>query len=615
MVNLDLNYAVTANALRPIDAQLANHLSILTGEKSPEVLLAAALVSQRIGVGDVCLDLENCQAIPFFQLPDATGKLPKIPPINTWHQKLINSPLVGTPHKRRPLILDQQRLYLERYWQFENKLATALEARLGTWNANIDPVLLITGLERLFPPDTTTAINWQKIAAAMAVLRPFCVISGGPGTGKTHTVTAILALLIEQAFAQSSQQTLRIALGVPTGKAAARLTQSIRERKKFLPITAQVAAAIPDEAVTLHRLLKFRPGHCEPIHGPELPLPLDILVVDEASMLDLPMMARVLAALPKSAHLILLGDRHQLASVEVGTVLGDLCGRTIAPLNYNLSLSKKLQDIAKVTVPVSIEKRLPIIADHQVVLQKSHRFKEKSGIGALARAVNAGNGEAALNILADPNYPDVVLIDANALADLLRERMILVYSQIVAAPTAKIALEAFNELRVLCAVREGPYGVTAMNRLIEKLLVRAGLLQIDRAMYSGRPLMITANDYNQRLYNGDIGLVFPDPKDTSILQAYFDTQEGVRHIFPTRVPAHESVYAMTVHKSQGSEFDQVILVLPEAEQRILNRELIYTGLTRAKKQVLLVAKPEIITKAIARVVTRASGLFTRLWQC
>ncbi|KOR30100.1 hypothetical protein TI03_00410 [Achromatium sp. WMS1] len=607
--------------MRSIDVQLSKYLSALTGETRFEVLLAVALVSQRIASGDVCLDLKRCTETPFFQLPDTAGKLPKPLPFKVWSHMLLDSPLVGSPGTWRPLILDHHRLYLERYWQFENKLAVALESRFGTWNTEIDSTLLIAGLNRFFPPKNETSrpqqIDWQRIAAAVAVLRPFCVISGGPGTGKTHTVTAILALLIEQALAHVPRQTLRIALGVPTGKAAARLTQSIRERTVALKLDPEVTAIIPDEALTLHRLLGFRPGYCEPRYGTEFPLPLDVLVVDEASMLDLPMMARVLSALPQKARLILLGDRHQLASVEAGTVLGDLCGRGVQ-LSHSVTLSDKLQSYAQINIPVVVsDRKLSAIADHQVVLDKSHRFGPDSSIGALAKAVNNGDVKDALHILADHKYPDVTLISSgwSTLEDLLRERIVPVYHQVLNAETPKDALEAFNKIRVLCAVRGGPFGITAMNQLIEKLLAKAGILHLDkhRPMYLGRPLMVTANDYAQRLYNGDVGLVLPNLNKSATLLAFFDTQEGVRPVLPARVPPHESVYAMTVHKSQGSEFDEVILVLPEKEQRILTRELIYTGLTRAKKRVLLVAKPEIVTTAISRVITRASGLFDRLW--
>jgi exodeoxyribonuclease V alpha subunit len=620
-----LDIAVKLGALRPIDAHFAHQMVAISRDTRPEILWATALVSQRVGEGDVCLDLHRGANFPLFQLEGLAGHL--IPPSPAaWQRMLADSPLVGAPGARTPLILDSGgRLYLERYWQFEQRLATAIKARIGAWSEGVDRERLADGLNRLFPRQDA-AIDWQKVAAALAVLRPFCVISGGPGTGKTRTVAAILALLVEQhcnsGLNDSPRQALRIALSAPTGKAAARLTQSIRETTTQLEIDPDIADAIPDTALTLHRLLGFRPGRCEPRYGAAERLPLDVLVVDEASMVDLPLMARLLAALPIHARLILLGDRDQLASVEAGTVLSDLCGRG-ASGGYSAALCSALEQTAKLHIPPA-DTALPAIADHWVVLQRNYRWEptdhpvgDTRAIGILAQAVNRGDAAAALRVLEDPNHRDVerLSVPAEQLPALLEERVLPIYQTLFQGGDPSTALEVLNRLRILCAVREGPFGVNTLNRLVEAALVRAGFIPPGTTMYAGRPLMITTNDHAQRLYNGDIGVLLADPNAHHALRAFFAAPEGgIRRVLPARLPPHETVYAMTVHKSQGSEFADILIVLPEANSRVLTRELIYTGITRARRRVTLVAQPQRLTHAIGQVVARSSGLFDRLWR-
>jgi exodeoxyribonuclease V alpha subunit len=602
-----LQSAMHRNTLRAVDYHFARHMETLAGEANEELVLAAALASHRVGEGDVCVDLAQCGDFPLFQ---AQGPTPRValPPVDEWVRSLRRSSVVGQPGERAPLILDGQgRLYLGRYWHFERSLADAIAQRIRTWVPGVDHRRLRQGLDRLFPANGE--IDWQRVAAAVAVLRPLCVISGGPGTGKTRTVTSILALLMEQADGPPP----RLALAAPTGKAAARLTESIRGAKAGLKLSAETAARIPEEAVTLHRLLGFRPGRANPRYGRDNPLHLDLLVVDEASMVDLPLMARLFEALPPQARVILLGDKDQLASVEAGMVLGDICGRG-AWSGYSEEACRALNKAAGLTLEAAPESG-PAIADHIVVLRKSWRFREDSGIGALARAVNRGDEDGAIRVLEDGAYPDVSREDPSSktLSRLIMGDVIPACSEVLSASDPESALRALNRMRVLCAVREGPYGVRSLNRQIELALVNEGLIERAGEMYAGRPVMMTTNDHAQRLYNGDVGLVLADPASRGALRVFVETAEGVRRILPSRLPPHETVYAMTVHKSQGSEFNEVLMVLPDAESRVLTRELLYTGITRAQRRVSLLGSNQRFRESVTRRVRRSSGLRDALW--
>jgi exodeoxyribonuclease V alpha subunit len=439
----------------------------------------------------------------------------------------------------------------------------------------------------------------------MAVLLPFCVISGGPGTGKTRTVTAILALLLEQAG-----QSLRIAMAAPTGKAAARLAESAGRARLELDLDPKIVSALPTEAVTLHRLLGFRPGHAEPRHGRDDPLHLDVLVVDETSMVDLPLMARLAAALRPSTRLVLLGDKDQLASVEAGMVLGDICGRG-REARYGPALCKDLEELAGVRLASG---QGPLIANHVAVLRNSYRFGQGSGIGAAAQAVKDGDADKAIGVLTDTDYPDAAIerLGAEGFRELLRQWLVPRMRTCLQSESPGAALDAFNRFRILCALREGPYGVRTLNAICELVLEQAGLIsRRGGEHYAGQPVMVTRNDYSLGLFNGDVGILLRDSMGR--LRAWFDTLEGVRPVIVPRMPPHETVFAMTVHKSQGSELDDVMLVLPEGDSRSLTRELLYTGITRARNRVSLSAAPEAVLRAVKTRVQRSSGLYEALW--
>ncbi|MDE1327907.1 exodeoxyribonuclease V subunit alpha [Vibrio aestuarianus] len=609
-----------------------------------------------------------------------------------WFELLKASSLVGEHGEAVPLIFDGERLYLHRYWHYEVTLAQRL-ASFGTpmslkptdvqklkslldilfarqyhflfnalaklpdtsnavvrqqlvcdfldviaadeldWIA-IDRILTsarsvseLNALEELIPQ--AACVNWQKVAAAVALTRRFAVISGGPGTGKTTTVTKLLAALITQA--QQQGETPAIKLVAPTGKAAARLTESIGKAVAELAVEPQLKALIPTESSTIHRLLGAIPNSVEFRHDQRNPLHLDILVVDEASMVDLPMMVKLVDALPKHARLILLGDKDQLASVEAGAVLGDIC--SFLDYGYSRPHSQQLSQLTGYqSLTLNVHTQESHVSDSLCMLQKSYRFDARSGIGQLAKAINAGQ-LAMVDEVFKRDYADITHHSLSSenyslmLQTLVKQygRYLTRINEVVIdssttvpetqAQKAKAVLDCFNQCRLLCAIREGDFGVAGLNQRIERALAARKLIKTqDELWYHGRPVMVTRNDHGLGLYNGDIGICMCDSSDEQQrLKVYFELPDGsVKAILPSRVPEHETAYAMTVHKSQGSEFDLTLMILPPDFSPILTRELIYTGITRAKKQLMLFADMTTMKRGIRVKTERASGLVARL---
>ncbi|WP_313314826.1 exodeoxyribonuclease V subunit alpha [Stutzerimonas nitrititolerans] len=652
--------------LRALDRALAGFCLELDGNSSPLVLLSAALVSHQLGHGHVCLDLAVTLASPDFALslpPEGDeGSRARLPSellasveLADWRAALAGSALVasgGDDGIEAPLVLHGERLYLRRYWNYERAVATAIGMRLD--DIQTVPVDLSQALQRLFPAppviDGQRQIDWQKLACALAARGSFSLITGGPGTGKTTTVVRLLALLQEPAL--TAGQPLRIRLAAPTGKAAARLTESIGGQVASLPVAEAVKQEIPSEVTTLHRLLGSRPDSRHFRHHAGNPLALDVLVVDEASMIDLEMMACLLDALPRHARLILLGDKDQLASVEAGGLLGDLC-RDAEGGFYDSQTRAWLEEVGgECLAEAGLQPgdgRQPL-AQRTVMLRHSRRFGSASGIGRLARAVNARAATQAREVFGD-GFADLNLLRLRGEQDGALERLLLDgfgeargyahYLQKLHAtrPDANCpvedsawqtwaagVLEAFDSFQLLCAVRRGPWGVEGLNPRIAGMLQRRGLLEADSGWYEGRSVLVVRNDYSLGLMNGDIGIALrlPEPAEApgaapnQVLRVAFPRNDGsgtLRFILPSRLNAVETVFAMTVHKSQGSEFAHTALILPDTLNPVLTKELLYTGITRARHWFSLIeTRPGIFDEAVQRQVARRSGLMDGLSQ-
>lgn len=645
--------------LRVLDAAFARFLWREAPDAPPLLILAAALASHQLGRGHVCLDLAATLDDPAFALslpPEGgeRGVAAELPgtvlhgvDLARWLAALAHPLLVASGAGGTPLVLSGQRLYLRRYWQYECDVARGIAARLDT-PAALPPEVLRATLDVLFPP-SDAAPDWQKLGCALAARSAFSVITGGPGTGKTTTVVKLLALLQALAAGEGGDaRLLRIRLAAPTGKAAARLNESIAGAVAQLPLAGlaqgeAIRAAIPVKVTTLHRLLGSRPDTRRFRHGADHPLALDVLVIDEASMVDLEMMAAVLAALPPHARLVLLGDKDQLASVEAGAVLGELCRRA-AEGHYHPATRDWLARVTgSVIDPALVDPDGTTLDQAVAMLRHSHRFAADSGIGRLAAAVNSGRHPAVAQVWREahddlalllPQRGDeadlaALIIDGRApsappdarvgyrhyLETLETHRPAPDAGQTAFDDWARGVLSAHAGFQVLSALRSGPWGVEGLNARIAAILHEAALIPATEGWYVGRPVLVTRNDYGLGLMNGDIGITLALPADTAsgwLPRVAFpagDGGGGIKWVLPNRLQAVETVYALTVHKSQGSEFIHAALVLPETPNPILTRELYYTGITRARRWFTLVnpGGGAVERVAVERRVLRASG--------
>lgn len=552
-----------------------------TGGVSELFRLVVSLASSAVGQGSSCLNLQDI-AEESIVIENKEFRLPRL---DALMELLKSATVVSFPGGHfRPLVLDATgRLYLYRYWHYEQELQRTILRKAGAAFGTIDETLLLDSLERLFPSSGGRESDRQKDATVVALRRQFCVLSGAPGTGKTSTVVRILALLREQKWGMKQ----RIAMAAPTGKAAARLKTSISDIKRTLDCSDEVKSAIPDEVVTIHRLLGTISGSTRFRHSASNPLPFDTVIIDEASMVALPLMSLLVTALKADARLILLGDHHQLASVEAGSVFGDICS-------------------------AGSENEASPLSNSMVLLEKNYRFHPGSGIAEISRAVNEGLEREAVNLLKRSRSSGVTWQELPAPEELqhaLANKAVEGFHSYLDAASPAEALERFDRFRILCALRDGPYGVSGLNRTVENILARKALISPASTFYRGRPLMITVNNYAMRLFNGDTGILFPDPENGGSLRAFFFAPDGeIRSIAPERLPQHETAFAITIHKSQGSEFDRLLMLLPPIDSEILTRELIYTGITRAKESVEIWANEEVFCAAVKKQTKRSSGL-------
>ncbi|UAL42316.1 exodeoxyribonuclease V subunit alpha [Shewanella inventionis] len=629
-------------------------------------LLVCALLSQQLSNQHSCLVIEQINlANPMTE--DTHRQTQVNCQITISHNQLIEHisqfDAVGAGGENKPLILEHGRLYLNKYHFFETQVANKL-TQLASQPIKIDlsQSQLPQLIESLFKANSThqQTFDWQKIATATALLNALAVITGGPGTGKTTTVTKLLLLLL-------TQSNLTIRLVAPTGKAAARLSESIKASKQRLlnelsnlenasiaRVLNDALTRIPEEASTLHRLLGVIPNSHQFRHHQHNPLRLDLLVVDEASMVDLPMMYKLLSALPPHGRLILLGDQDQLASVEAGAVLADICvglkqtsahATTPWSMRYSASQAQNIANLTGQDVSQFIHPQ-PQIGDSLCMLMHSHRFKGDAGIGLLANAVNQGNTTAIAQVwqsnhaelhwfehtqdLQSQNQgkQQLLTMSVQAYGEYLQQIQANQHAFASASQggdhifnlphSEQSIIDSFNQYRILCAMRAGEFGVEGINIAMTESLTQAKLISAQGEFYLGRPIIIQSNDYNLGLFNGDIGLILQDRNKPERLMAHFVMADGsLLKVLPARLPSHETCYAMTVHKSQGSEFDKVSFVLPPrpslSQWQLLTKELLYTAITRAKNHFYCLGTSQLFEKASKQATSRASGLAWRLW--
>lgn len=582
--------------------------------KSENLKPFAYLVSKKLSEGHVCLHLndieEELENVSFYDTAIALKN----------KAKLHNEPLVTSKHEaKQPFVLHNSRLYLQRYFNYEtsilNRLKTFAEDDLKGREKRISSLKLqgpfITSLFNssvTIKSDTGNEnIDWQLAAAVSAIANNFTIITGGPGTGKTTTVAKILSILF------TINPDLKVALSAPTGKAAVRMAESLKASSATANknIGEKLRAITPG---TIHRLLKYIPDSPYFRHNKDNPVNYDVVIVDESSMIDVALFAKLLDAIGNDTKLILLGDKDQLASVEAGSLFGDLCkSQTVSNLMsaevVALINSFIPEDNRQITRDYILATNSHALFGHVVELKRSHRFTSDKGIGRFSRAV-IKNDKAVLEEYLQNNMDEQVTIDTGYDNQIV-EQFADGYKEYIEEPDIKKALQKLNQLRVLCAVREGEHGLYSLNTSIETFLKKKKLINKNRDFYENRPIIITKNYYTLSLFNGDVGLIRPD--ENGVIKAWFeDSDKGLKSVLPGYIAEAETVFAMTIHKSQGSEYDKVLVILPDNTNiSILTRELLYTAVTRAKSKVIIQASEAVILQTAEGFVKRASGIMER----
>ncbi|VFP84561.1 RecBCD enzyme subunit RecD [Candidatus Erwinia haradaeae] len=596
--------------IHPLDIQFAH---MIAGDYQPVLMLAAVFLSRDTRVGHVCLPLRNLCPAAFFSglhqglahmIWESSGNPKDI------ERVLLACPVVSNGQTVTPLVLEKKSLYLYRMWHNEVIVAQFIQRKNLLLDVEEKKTRKI--LDSYF--DQNNILNWQKIAVAIAITCKLAIIAGGPGTGKTTTIAKLLGVLIELLPVPQ-----RIKVVASTGKAAARLTESLNLTLQKIHRIDLVSRGFPREAITLHRLLGITPGGQRIRFNKDNPLPVDVLVIDEASMIDLAIMAYLFSVLSHHTRVVFLGDHHQLSSVEAGSVFGDLCYN--ASNHYSLYRAEQLSRLTGYKVIGREDYTHNAISDMICVLPTSYRFKQSSGIGQLAIAVNAGKAQLSIKILND-NFSDVCYFSLKSAADYqhLLDNCIegyRIYLRLLqAGEKPHKILMAFRDFRVLCTICHGLFGTAGLNEYIEKMLHQIGLIFAHTSWkypwYIGRPIMIMRNNPALQLCNGDIGIAILD--DAREMKVWFLLPNGHTKAFnPLLLPLHSTAFAMTVHKAQGSEFDHVILVLPHQKISIITRKLIYTAITRAKRKITIYADQGVFQKAVSLDILRRSGLLDKLY--
>lgn len=588
------------------EGRFARYMAALDPGCDATVEIALRLIANATERGQVCINLTDFAGRQDLTIGEETIK--SVPELNNWIDKLVSSGLVGRPGDFAPLIIDQhQKLYLARYWNYEHCLAKWLNENATKPFEDIDIDRLRQTLDRLFE-NSARHSDMQKAAVAAAVLNRITIISGGPGTGKTTTVLRLLAALNELGIAAPA----RIALAASTGKAAARILDAINTATD-MDDSIVASANFPMQAFTLHRLLGSRAESIEFQYNADNQLPLDVLIVDEASMIDLALMTKLVAAMPESARLILMGDKDQLSSVEAGAVFADICAHQA----YDKKFCDRLFAASGINLPPAQQQRSKL-GNSIVLLKHSFRFAPNSGLGKLATAIKNNHAHQAMTIVTDDHHHDICWVDTQNGVDgsQVIDRAAKGYAdysrllKIGAAPNE--ALRVFNHFRILGPHKNGLLGTNHINRLIENSLREMHGQNNQSTWYHGRPIMITRNDYHLNLFNGDLGIALLS--DGEIRVFFESTDKSIRSFSPSRLPEHETAYSMTVHKSQGSEFDEIVIILPEKPSEIMTRSLLYTAVTRARHRIEIWTDADTFRATIAMTESTGSGLYDRLRQ-
>ncbi len=611
--------------IEPIDYFFAQDLiNVFNLNKSQRVEFFHLLMalSQSLREGHTCLPINVISKIQYGFLSDDTGVVVNhgfvFSDLNTLNDLLTSINIsVEAGH---PIVFDDGRLYLRRYYKFEQDLFNDITQKVHiSHTVDTQQALYKTCIQMLFPDNpnsneaNTNDIDWQKVAIANALNKNFSVIAGGPGTGKTYTVTKLLAALVylHQQNTNNIQSPLKMALVAPTGKAAQRLSESIINAVNGFRgvIDDEILNQIPSETHTIHRLLRVIPNTPNFRFNENNKLNIDVLLIDEVSMVDLALMTRVFRALPEHCKVILLGDADQLPSVSAGSVLNDLAPRPF--LGYSSDNAAYLKALTGFQIPSNKSPQSQQLTnsthDSVTFLTKSRRFDGEGGIGLIAQAVIAGNYDQSWALLTG-NSEQITHLKGDLISWLL-PLIEKYYLPIFSCASVAEAFQLFTNFRVLCATRVGEQGVDYINELITSLLVKKGVIRSNQALYAGRPILISENNYHQGLYNGDIGFLWKN--ESGHLMAVFEdnsNEQDYRWIMTSKLPHFETVYAMTIHKTQGSEFAHVAMILPnQKDNRLLSRELLYTGITRAKNHISIASNARVWRQGVETQIKRYSS--------